>query len=449
MRKGLIIQGGFTILLFGLILALAWRGNAQSFPFNLITLHKNATSNASLCTSCHGPKNSPDTIDPQTGFKEATANPAFQSAHVLHLTNPLLKFGCTDCHNSVDLSENRSGALIRKQVSSLLCALCHSPAVNEAHNRYTSNQCLTCHTGRHDSAPRFVNKLAITEADCKKCHGGKALFASRSTQVLPLNGTGTIEGKIVLSDGTPVFNLTILAIQNGRIVGLEVSRPLSDNTHYRLSNIPLGKVTLRIANAGHLSQKEVTLTNGGEVARADLVVKPILTLPAGYQEFSLPYTYQRLQPQDPAEILGIDPGHLKLAVVRGVQKKEDYIAYPAPEAKSFEPGRGYQIWLEKPLPVLVTGEEVPAPVVRVELKAGWNLIGNPYTSPIPWSGIRIQRTDGRTLSRDQAIRSGILARLIWVYNRDKQTYERANQLEPFRAYWVRVNTDCTLLLSKP
>jgi hypothetical protein len=350
----------------------------------------------------------------------------------------------------VDLTPNRSAAQLSKQVHPSVCGTCHNPPVNEAHAGYEANQCVRCHAARHDSAPRFIDETAVTGAACTKCHGGVAFFAARTTQPRPSDGTGIIAGKVMREDGTLVAGITVEAVREGRVVAMGTSTAeLVNGANYRLYDVPAGSITVRIANAGQRAERQVYVGGGGEIPNVDLVVEPILTLEPGYHEFSLPYTYRRLVPQDAAAILGVSPTTLKLAAVVGAETKEDYAVYPTGAARRLEPGRGYQILLEQPLAVVVSGEEVTDPLTPVALEAGWNLIGNPYLDPVPWYRVRVQRADGRVLSLDQAVRSGLLGRVLWVYNEASRTYERATRLEPFRAYWIRATAGCILLIPRP
>ena len=86
---------------------------------NLIKLHKNAVSNASLCVQCHG-----DRTD-EKSLKEGI--PSIHTTHLTKLKKMLEgKGGCTFCHKSVDLQEG-SAANIRKQVDvKTTCMKCHS-----------------------------------------------------------------------------------------------------------------------------------------------------------------------------------------------------------------------------------------------------------------------------------------------------------------------------------
>jgi formate-dependent nitrite reductase cytochrome c552 subunit len=67
----------------------------------------------------------------------------------------------------------------------------------------------------------------------------------------------------------------------------------------------------------------------------------VLTLEAGYNEFSLPFDYTGVD--DAAQVLEVDASKLRLATALGVELPTDYTFYPQQPADLFHPGRGYQI----------------------------------------------------------------------------------------------------------
>jgi len=135
---------------------------------SLAQLHRNAKANRAECMNCHGDRKQEVGTDGKT-----------KSFHSLHLSSPLLKLACIDCHQSVDLTQG-SAANLRKQVNPELCASCHSgwPAVN-MHTEKTKAMCTSCHLDwqkeMKDSAP-YVALDKVTAKDCYGCHGGRTLY---------------------------------------------------------------------------------------------------------------------------------------------------------------------------------------------------------------------------------------------------------------------------------
>jgi len=441
-----------SVLALGVAILLAIQVSAlPNIPFldgsNLIAGHLEAGAKPSqYCRACHGSKDSPAATDPQTGTTEQTLDANYKSVHVLHLTSPFLQLDCTHCHVSVDLL-GKSGAHLRRQVHMALCGTCHSPVPNAAHAAYSAKQCRQCHTGEHTSAPLYVNREYLAgDIDCTKCHGGEAaqLFAGR-TEERPDRATGAVSGLVALASGTPVAGLSVEVRQDGRRVALGLSTGAA-GTNYQILNVPPGQVTVQIANPGHQASRTVSVLPG-QVADVDFTVSPLVTLPAGYSEISLPFDYVQFVPSDAAEVLGIAPESLKLAAVQGATGTSDYAVYPNAPANRFEAGRGYQILLEAAVPVVVSGKTVTDPLTHVPLTRGWNMIGQPYLKAVAWSRVRVQTSAGRVLSLEQAKRAGVVGRVLWKLGANG--YERATSLEPYVGYWVYAKENCTLLIPRP
>ncbi len=106
-------------LLFLLSVVAPLAGAAEK---NLVEVHKNAGKLAKKeCLACHGGI-----------LKEASLNAKYKTFHRVHLESKKdTPKNCADCHQSVDL-RNGSGAALRKQVDSRICAGCHSGGVKGA-----------------------------------------------------------------------------------------------------------------------------------------------------------------------------------------------------------------------------------------------------------------------------------------------------------------------------
>jgi hypothetical protein len=80
---------------------------------NLTEFHLRAgAQNYSLCIVCHGDKSA----------ETAVWDPSFDAPHKIHAERTRL--ACTSCHVSVDLLQH-SGAQLRHQVATEICAQCH------------------------------------------------------------------------------------------------------------------------------------------------------------------------------------------------------------------------------------------------------------------------------------------------------------------------------------
>lgn len=174
---------------------------------------------------------------------------------------------------------------------------------------------------------------------------------------------------------------------------------------------------------------------------------PLLTLKAGYNEFSVPFDYAGI---DALQVLEIDASQIRLlATAVGVTSPADYILYPQAPADQLRAGRGYQISLYAPATIFIKGEVVTKLRMSVPLKKGWNIIGQPYLSSISWNSVRLQTASGTELSVEQAERVRIISKVLWIYDRTADAYRQATTLEPYKAYWIQANEDATLFIPKP
>ena len=208
-------------------------------------------------------------------------------------------------------------------------------------------------------------------------------------------------------------------------------------------------------SAAHLRRQvsmSVCTTCHAEFFRKPLKVVPpervaVLTLEAGYNEFSLPFDYVGI---DAMQALEIDASQIRLlATAVGVTSPPDYIVYPQAPADQFHAGRGYQISLYSPATIFIKGEVVTKLQTPVSLQKGWNMIGQPYLSSVSWDSVRLQTTSGAEFSVEQAQRAGIISKALWIYDRTTDDYKQAKTLEPYKAYWIQANEDATLLIPKP
>ena len=86
----------------------------------------------------------------------------------------------------------------------------------------------------------------------------------------------------------------------------------------------------------------------------------------------------------------------------------------------------------------------------VELKAGWNLIGNPFVYPVYWGQVEVYNSVGNiTVSLDQAATNNWLSKTVFSWIPESGTYEsfkdNTHLLLPWRGYWVRAKYPVTLV----
>lgn len=171
--------------------------------------------------------------------------------------------------------------------------------------------------------------------------------------------------------------------------------------------------------------------------------------------------------KDVATLLDASDGNLTLARWNPeASANGKYVAYPDAFVTNPAPGQGYWVKLPRTTPLEFFGAMPPQdqPYV-IHLVAGWNLIGNPFTSSIPWSLEQIKvRQNGVEQTLAQAQQANWIADYAWGWqpsSADPNTgaytlvYDTSilagvvGQLQPWQGYWVKVVSPCDLLLPPP
>lgn len=170
---------------------------------------------------------------------------------------------------------------------------------------------------------------------------------------------------------------------------------------------------------------------------------------AGLHMVSLPL---RPYETDIARLLNIPANQMRLAQWR--QELFDYTYYPATPPPA--PGVGYFLQLSSAINLTIQGE--PPPTDRpfaIALQPGWNLIGMPFNQPIPVNSLQVVHQFSAPVSWETATEPiggepPLVGSRVWTLG-SVGTYVQATQLEPGRAYWVRVlrPEGVTLLVPPP
>ena len=89
-------------------------------------------------------------------------------------------------------------------------------------------------------------------------------------------------------------------------------------------------------------------------------------------------------------------------------------------------------------------------LIQLELKQGWNMIGDPYVYPIYLGQLMVyNKTTNTTINFDDAVAYNWISRTIFQWNSGKGTYEylKGNDayLLPWKGYWVRASVPGTLI----
>ncbi|MCX7993075.1 MAG: hypothetical protein N2651_05355 [Fimbriimonadales bacterium] len=174
-----------------------------------------------------------------------------------------------------------------------------------------------------------------------------------------------------------------------------------------------------------------------------------LNRPAGLHMISLPL---RPYETDMAKLLNIPANQIRLAQWR--QEQFNYVYYPATPPPA--PGIGYFLQLSSPINITVQGESAPTDrPFAIALQPGWNLVGVPFNQIVPVGSLQVIHQFNSPVSWETATESiggepPLVGSRVWTLGAFG-TYVQATQLEPGRAYWIRVlrPEGVTLLVPPP
>ncbi len=206
-----------------------------------------------------------------------------------------------------------------------------------------------------------------------------------------------------------------------------------------------GVPVVRRVNLG-FGEAVLVLTVGTEVDTR------VHTLPSGLTMLSLPLRPLQARPVDallnPTTSLPLfTEGSLLMARWdQSVTGDDKYRR--SPSLDPLEPGKGYWMnWAGGGAVKVIGRSTVMDPEVTVQLRHGWNQIGNPYEATVPVSALRFQYlADNVPVTLATAVTNGwIVAQTlpsvgqVVVFGFDSQLgYVPAQNLEPWRGYWIRV-----------
>lgn len=125
------------------------------------------------------------------------------------------------------------------------------------------------------------------------------------------------------------------------------------------------------------------------------------------------------------------------------------------------PGRGF--WARFPdagtafsLSGTVPRQDQP---YTIHLQPGWNIIGNPFVSPVAWStsAIQVRATGYAQMPLSQA--SALVASYLWGWNNATGEYYlvcdpstasgQVTSIQPWQGYWIKAKAPCDLIIPAP
>lgn len=303
------------------------------------------------------------------------------------------------------------------------------------------------------SAPGFGTGL---QAGVVVAPAGTANVTITLTQEPP----GSLSGQIVgAGSGLPVGGITI----HLQVGGVDIVPPVQSSAafttpttgepyNYRFPTVPTGVVDVVPEASGFTvtpPSRTVTVVSGAETTVPSFTLSSLHTFPVGTSLMSIPYDYPYTlvggeDVNDPATLLGLSPAATRLAV--WMPAVGSYALYPQAPADHFRLGRGYWLNLSTRADLTRTGRVASDPY-PVQLRPGWNMIGNPFTQPLDFGTIQVEDATGARMSMQQAILS-VPAKLqgtLFAYVAGG--YRIVTTVNPWVGYWLRANEPLTLWVS--
>ena len=197
-----------------------------------------------------------------------------------------------------------------------------------------------------------------------------------------------VSGTITDVNGERVQGVTVEAEQNGTVEQAVTNA----SGQYTLRRLLPGTWTLKPSKAGYeFDPVDRVVDLSGDLTGADFTAIPVygFTLPAGLSFVALPIDPFDNNPSEAfgagATVIRYDPsGNPPRYLVA------DPTSPTVPEALRLRPGRGFWVQQSTQSNLNVPGTTVPSNQQFVlNLTGGWNMAGNPFDEPLPWSRLAI------------------------------------------------------------
>jgi hypothetical protein len=125
-----------------------------------------------------------------------------------------------------------------------------------------------------------------------------------------------------------------------------------------------------------------------------------------------------------------------------------YAVAPTAPADTIRPGLGYWAKFKSSTDLLDLGAHTnPATPVTINLVRGWNLIGNPFSTPVTLSTTSISTGTVDAASFAYAVANQLLSPTLYTFSAGATAYQSETQtLQPYAGYWIYAYVDCTLIV---
>jgi uncharacterized repeat protein (TIGR03803 family) len=202
-----------------------------------------------------------------------------------------------------------------------------------------------------------------------------------------------------------------------------------------------------ITVSGSETVRAIAVANSYEnsaVTQASFTINlPVLaSYGAGLQLISLPETCSN-------ETLDTVFGYSSVRLAAWNPVSYAYAVTPTAPADSIVAGQGY--WVRFPQAVTVYQQGTLAPTdapYKISIAAGWNLVGDPFTSPVSIENVTIG-TSSASFSSASSGSAPVIATTVWGYDSGANNYAQSSTLNPGAGYWVFAYSATTLNIPPP
>jgi len=187
------------------------------------------------------------------------------------------------------------------------------------------------------------------------------------------------------------------------------------------------------------------------------VLNPWPNATNGLEMVSVPYEFDNSDAEWVFQSLGsLLPGG-PAALIRYDPRITDYRYFPDANVTAVTPGIGFWLLNRNREVIDLPDDATPADTTRsyaVDLRAGWNQIGNPFTTSLRLDQVRVASTEGGDWSLAEAVSRNMLLPALYAYDpaANEYTWELTaaeTYMDPYRGYWILAREDLTLLFPPP
>jgi len=263
-----------------------------------------------------------------------------------------------------------------------------------------------------------------------------------------------IKGRVLDEAGAPVKSARVDATQATRAAATTTT---DANGDYALTGLAAGTYDLLVTATGRATEliPGIALGSSSSVATVETRMPATRSWQAGLYLLAVPFQFQN---PDPAAVFGTSG--LKLARWVPDTTGGSYVYYGQSSGfPNLAPGTGVWLAIDDGAELALRQPGAPAgeqsPFV-VPLRAGWNMVGNPFCGDIEWGTMQVRR-GGQTLSLQAAAQYGWIRPYAWSYDSTARqyvlldvAYPGADQVLPvWHACWVRALMPCELVIPPP